>query len=377
MAQQLQVIDLNSTALALPAHLANMPAVVGTIAQGDTRNRISLKGREFHIFKGGVEEGVLETKHADVVIVGAYPYVSRQYFDKAYEEGVAMAPACYSTNGITPAENSSARQADKCEACPQNVKGSSLNGEGKSKACGFFRRIAVILSGDPEFTIFQLDIKSMSLWNDGDASKGYFGFLEYAKKLSAHHIDPGLVITRLRFDPQASVPALQFQAIGYINQEQAAKVVEMVEAGDVKPVLEVAMQAGGDTPAAVAPAQIAPPTKAPAPRVAAPAPASVPMPAPKPAPQPVAVARPAMARPAPPRVTPPATVAMPVEEQDEDAIAAANPALQPVTIKYGQRRATPMTSPVAARPAMRAAPQKATAEEVQQDVDALIAELDG
>jgi hypothetical protein len=375
MAQQLQVIDLNSTALALPAHLANMPAVVGTIAQGDTRNRISLKGREFHIFKGGIEEGVLETKHADVVLVGAYPHISRIFFDKTYEEGVAAAPVCYSTNGVTPAENSTVVQSEKCESCPQNVKGSSLNGEGKSKACGFFRRVAVILSGDPDFTIYQLDLKSMSIWDDDKEGKGHngkFSFHNYAKKLAAHHIDPGLVITRLTFTAD-SVPALQFQAIGYINQEQAAKVVEMVEAGDVKPVLEVAMQAGGDTPAAVAPAQIAPPTKAPAPRVAAPAPA----PAPKPAPQPVAVARPAMARPAPPRVTPPATVAMPVEEQYEDAIAAANPALQPVTIKYGQRRATPMTSPVAARPAMRAAPQKATAEEVQQDVDALIAELDG
>jgi hypothetical protein len=177
MANQLQVIDLNSTgALALPAHLQNLPTIVGPIAQGDTRNRIGLKGREFHIFKGGVEEGVIETKHADIIIVGAYPAISRMFYDKPYEEGVALAPVCYSANGITPDADSSAIQSDKCQTCPQNVKGSSLGGGEKSKACGFFRRIAVVLFGDPEYTIYQLDLKSQSIWGDGVPAQGKFCF---------------------------------------------------------------------------------------------------------------------------------------------------------------------------------------------------------
>jgi hypothetical protein len=372
MNQQLQVIDLNAGALAVPAYLANVPTIVDNLAQGDTRNRIGLKGREFHIFKGGSEEGVLETKHADVVIVGAYPRISRQYYDKGYEEGVSSAPVCYSADGITPEANSSSIQSDKCQTCPQNVKGSALNGSEKSKACGFLRRIAVILSGDPEFTVFQLDIKSMSLWNDdGEAGiNGKFSFSAYAKKLAAHHIDPGKVITRLTFDPRTGVPSLLFQAIGYIDQEQAARVVELVESGAVTPALEinVSSNASDETPVAVLTPPQQPP-KPPAPRVAAPQPTPAPRVAP-PAP------KPAMQRPVAPRVTPVAHVPMPVQ-QDEDAMAAAHPAMQPTTIKYGQRRAptAPLTT---TKSAMRqtVAP-KATPQEVQQDVDALIAELDG
>jgi len=376
MAQQLQIIDLNSSgALALPAHLQNLPTIVGTIAQGDTRNRIGLKGREFHIFRGGIEEGVLETKHADIIMVGAYPAISRMYFDKPYEDGVAMAPACYSANGITPEENAASPQSDKCQTCPQNVKGSSLAGSEKSKACGFFRRIAVVLYGDPEYTVYQLDLKAMSIWDDdreGRGHNGKFSFTNYAKKLSAHHIDPGKVVTRLTFTAD-SVPALQFQAVGYITAEQAAHIVELVETGAVKPALELNL--GGNASDVVPPpAQIAPPQPAaPAPRTAAPA-----RPAPTvapPAPKPVAArpAQPVAARPAP-RVAVPVQVAMPPEEEEptaEDVAAAAHPAMQPVKIQYAQRNKP--TQPLNTRPA----PPKATVEGVQQDVDALIAELDG
>lgn len=367
MANQLQIIDLNSGALALPAHLANLPTIVGAIAQGDTRNRLGLKGREFHIFRGGIEEGVLDTKHADVIIVGAFPHISRIYFDKPYEEGVALAPACFSANGKVPDATVVAPQSDKCELCPQNIKGSSLNGGEKSKACGFFRRVAVILLGDSDFTIYQLDLKSKSIWDDDREGKGHngkFSFMNYAKKLSAHHIDAGMVITRLTFTAD-SVPALQFQAIGYIDAEQAAKVVELVETGAVKPALEVAMSANASDEA-VPVAVIAPPRAAPRPAVAPQAVA-----APKPQPK---LAAPAVARPVP-RVAAPVAVAMPPEE-DEDTIAARHPAMQDVQIKYGQNR--PSIPPlVTTRPAIRPAAPKATIEQVQQDVDSLIAELDG
>lgn len=375
MANQLQVIDLNAGALALPEHLQNMPTIVGPMSQGDTRNRIGLKGREFHVFKGGIEEGVLETKYADVVIVGAYPHISRNYYDKAYEDNVAAAPVCYSTDGKTPSANASIPQSDKCETCPQNQKGSSIAGGEKSKACGFLRRIAVILVGDPEFTVFSLDLKSMSIWDDDREGKGHngkFSFTNYAKKLAAHHIDPGKVITRLTFTAD-SVPALQFQAIGYVDAEQVTKIVELVESDAIKPALnmELGNNATDTTPAIPAP-QIAAP-KAPAPRVAAPQPAPaarVAPPAPKPVPaRPAAVpARPVPA-PAPriaPRIAAPIAAPLP-PEQTEDEVAAAHPAMQPTKIMYGQRRA----------PQAPLVTKKATAAEVQQDVDALIAELDG
>jgi hypothetical protein len=198
--------------------------------------------------------------------------------------------------------------------------------------------------------------------------KANSAFTEYAKKLSAHHIDPGKVITRLTFDPNASVSVLNFQAVGYITAEQATHVVELVETGAVQPVLEVNL--GGNASdvlpsVTAAQAQIEPP-KPVAARIAAPAPRVAPAVA-APAPKPVQ-ARPAQPVPVrmPPRAIAPVQVAMPPEET-EDEIAAQHPAMQPVAIKYGQRN----------KPTQPLQTVKPTAQEVQSDVDTLLAELDG
>lgn len=258
MANQLQVIDLSGGALVVPDYIRGLPTIVGNIPVGDARNRLGLKGREFHLIIGGVEEGVLETKYCDVFLVGALPYISRQFYDKPYEEGVALAPACYSVDGNTPAADVKSPQSDKCNTCQWNIKGSALNGNAKAKACGFLRRMAVMLVGDPEYRIYQLDLKSLSLWNDGDQQKGYFSFQEYAKKLQAHNIDAGTVKTRLRFDANASVPALTFQAIGYAEPEDIAHIMEAVNDGSITKVLEMntkTIDLSGETPAIAAPQQ--------------------------------------------------------------------------------------------------------------------------
>lgn len=355
MTQQLSVIDLGSTsrALALPSHLISAPAIVGTIPTGDTRNRLGLKGREFHLIKGGIEVGIIETKHVDVIIVGAVPAISRQYYDSRYVEGESSAPVCYSKDGNVPAQDVKNPQSDRCNTCPQNVVGSSLNDNtGKGRACGFFRRTAVILAGYEDLTVFQLDVKSMSLWGEGIERESRYAFNDYAKKLQAHNIDAGKVITRLTFDPQSSVPKLLFQAIGYITEEQLAQVVELVESNQVSPVLDVTMStvdlsgeiAGvvpthtgpepEETPAPAAPDRptIKPAMRAPA--AAAPAPAPVatrltikptvraPAPVPAPAPAPASVQRGPVIRTAPaPRVAA-APVQAEVGDTDVDALLA-------------------------------------------------------
>lgn len=392
MSNQLQVINLSGGALQVPDYIRGLPTIVGNIPVGDARNRLGLKGREFHVIVGGVEEGVIETKHCDVFLVGALPYISRQFYDKPYEDGVALAPACYSVDGKVPAADVQSPQSDKCNTCQWNVKGSALNGQGKSKACGFLRRMAVMLVGDPEYRIFQLDLKALSLWNDGDPEKGYYSFQEYAKKLQAHNIDAGTVKTRLRFDANASVPALTFQAIGYAEPDDIAHIMEAVNDGSIARVLEMNMQtvdlSKEQHPQIAAPqqepeeeAEDAPvlKVKAPAPvvrqapRVAAPAPVAD-RPAPVVASRPAAAPAPRVAAPAArpgPAIKPVArtvaSVAMP-EDETEQAInrrggedpVAKGMAMKPGAIRYGQPRARTAAAPV------------------QQDMSAedLIAELD-
>lgn len=364
--QALQVIDLGgSSMLAVPAYLADLPQLVAPISNsGDDRNRIGLKGREFHVFKGGVEEGVLETKHMDVIIVGAAPYISRLYYSAGYQEGVAAAPSCYSVDGNAPASDVKAPQASKCNTCPQNEKGSSLKGDaaGKSKACGFFRRIAVVLAGDPDYTIYQLDCKSQSLWGEGLPQQNKFSFAEYGKKLNAHNIDPGKVITRVTFDPAIGVPVLQFQAVGYIDQEQATHIIDIVQSEQLQKTLEISMNTvdlSGETPipqpsapaAAQEPAQAQTATDAPTLRRAAPAvtPARA---APQPVTRPAPVVRQAPAVVAPQVVTAPIPAKAPPAVVERPAVA--------------QRRT--FNQSVQAR---AAEPSN------ENDVDALIAELDG
>lgn len=379
MANELKVIDLSGGALQVPSYLQGL-SVVGNIPVGDARNRLGLKGREFHVIRGGVEEGVIETKHLDVILVGAVPHISRQFYAKAYVEGEAAAPVCYSIQGKVPEEDSLEPQSDKCANCQWNIKGSALNGQSKAKACGYLRRTAVIIHGDPDFTIFQLDMKSLSLWNDGDPSKNIFSFQEYAKKLQAHNIDPGTVITRLRFDPNAGVPALTFQAIGFATQEQIARIMDLVNSGEVAEVLKITsatIDLSAEQPQAEPEQQqqeeaIDEPTIKPTP-----APRITPVARPAVQARPAVNVAPKLAQAAPKPVLKPAmkpvTVAMPPDEVDEainrrgtgDAVEAGL-AMPAGGIKYGKPRVAQRTVPVARVPSAQ----------VEKDAAALIAELE-
>ena len=260
MSNELQVINLLGGALAIPEHLRNAPSIVGDIPTGDTRTRVGLKGRDFHIIRGGVEEGTVPTKHLDVILIGAVPHISRTYFPGAYVEGVATAPSCYSVDGNVPAPDVRFPQSEKCMSCPQNVEGSSLTGDRKGKACGFFRRVALLLRDYDQTTPFQMDIKSMGLWGE-DGQNGQYGFQEYAKKLKAHNVDAGHVVTRLTFDPSVGVPKLLFQAAGFIDAEELARVSEFVQSGAVAETLKISMATfdGGNLP--VVPEQTGEPAK--------------------------------------------------------------------------------------------------------------------
>lgn len=211
----------------LPAHLQGQG--VGTTgalmaAIGDQRNRIGLKGNRFRQVVAGQELGVWDENYLDIIIVGVVPTVSRIYYANQYsQQGDNQPPTCYSVNNIVPEDDVHQKQSDKCATCPQNIKGSRISNDGtESKACGYFRRLAVMLPGDD--TLYVLDVKSMGIFGESYKERGLFSLNDYAKFLNANGVDASNLVTRISFDTNQSVPKLLFKAARYIDELELSHV---------------------------------------------------------------------------------------------------------------------------------------------------------
>jgi len=325
MSQDLLAITGNGP-MQLPAHLAGTNFGVTTdLLSGmyTGGNRIGLKGSRFRLVVGGVEEGVIQENYLDSIILGAAPAISRVYYADAYKTGENQPPTCYSADGIVPNEDVKIKQSDKCMTCPMNAKGSKIQDGKQYKACGYFRRVVVMLAGDTERRdVFKLDVKSGGLFGDNTANEKNLN--DYIKMIATRGVDAGAVVTRISFDTDSSVPKLLFKPQRFITEEEMAAVSDLVESDEVKNLKTVTMSTldvsgeeptSGDAPVeeeiAPPPAQRPAPQRAAAPAAQrAPAPAPAPTPAPQrtapqrqatqaPAPAPAATQRPATQRPAP------------------------------------------------------------------------------
>lgn len=295
MANELSLLDAGNN---LPAHLQGvqtkaMTALLSGVGVGG--NRIGLKGSRFRLVVSGNEEAVLDENYLDVIFLSAAPAVSRQYYEGTYKAGEKKAPTCYSADGIVPAEDVKNKQANKCAICPQNVKGSKMADGQAYKACGYFRRVVVMLAGDPDMRVFKLDVKSQGLFDEGNAKAK--GLNAYLKALQTRGVDAGLVVTRLTFDTDSSTPKLLFTPARYVTAEEVRAVRELSDSEEVAQnalvsmaTIDLSHETGGEEEAEE-PAQEAVPAPAQKPATpAAPKPAvkpTAPPAKPKPAPAPV------------------------------------------------------------------------------------------
>jgi hypothetical protein len=311
--------------LALPAHLQGLAGLgVGKslmAAIGDTRNRIGLKGNRFRQVINGQEVGVWDENYLDVIIVGVVPTLSRIWYEGKYKSGGDNAPpACYSVDNVTPAADVTNPPSTTCAQCPKNIKGSRIGDDGhEGKACSYFRRMAIMLPGDD--TLYYVDVKAMGLFGESNKSLNQFSMNDYAKFLETRGVDASLVITRLSFDTDSSVPKLLFKPYGYIDEYDAQRISAISETNAIQEYLTINMKtvdiskevSADDTAEDVAEPEAA--TPAPAPVAARPAPQTAPRPAPATtvAPRPTPATRPAQAAPAArPAAKPVQTAAKPV-----------------------------------------------------------------
>lgn len=245
---------------------------------GSTYRRISIKGGKFRQIVGGEQVQVSKDESMRIIILNSSA-VSRMYYAGAYDpSSKGSAPTCWSHNSNEGVPGSDVpehnKQAESCDDCPQNVKGS---GAGESRACRYSQRLAVLIEGDWK-NIYQLSLPATSLFGAADGDK--MGLGAYMKLLSSNEVPAAGVVTEMTFDENSEVPKLFFKPTRFLDDDEVEQVVPMVETPEVIDVitLTVAEVDGIDDTEAKKPAATAKP-KVKVKRK--------PKPKPKPAPEPV------------------------------------------------------------------------------------------
>lgn len=232
----------------IPFKESTVPAHIAALFGSGTKNTeyestslsvpsMSFRGKIWRILISG-EETILTNADGDavataeVVMLKGNPNRSKAYYaDKKYVEGEDAAPVCASRDGIAPDDGVEQPQCTTCAACPNNVWGSRISEAGKKvKACSDSKRIAIVPAGDLGFTPLKLNVPATSLTdkdNKENEAKGWYALSEYAKMLEQRGVPVEAVVTKIGFDSRTSYPKLLFKAIGYLGEDDAAKVLEL------------------------------------------------------------------------------------------------------------------------------------------------------
>jgi len=218
----------------LPAHLKNLQldattkALMGGSGNGGGK-RISIRGNVFRMMVDGKEIAQNEDRAMNIIIAAANANVSRTFYAGTYQEGQAMAPTCWSNDGVAPDIKAEQPQASKCASCAQNIKGS---GQGDSRACRFSQRLAVLLENDIRGDIYQLTLPAQSIF--GATENGKMPLQSYAKFLGSHGLPVTAVVTEMRFDTASATPRLTFKAVRPLNEEELAMTQEKGQSTEAK-----------------------------------------------------------------------------------------------------------------------------------------------
>jgi len=224
---------------AIFANRANLPDMNKATQQGLQAGFavIGTKGRNWRIKYRGEEELIMDGRNPvpslDVVIVGVSPFVSKNYYEKGFEQDSAEAPDCFSVNGVTPDASAAHKQSPTCAVCPKNLMGSKISDAGKKvKACQDNRRISVVPLGDILNESYggpmMLRLPYMSLGN----------LAKYGTEMQRYDAQPFMVGTRLSFDLDVTYQLLEFEALGWLTEEQATMVAKVMEDPLIERMLE-------------------------------------------------------------------------------------------------------------------------------------------
>jgi hypothetical protein len=186
-------------------------------SSSSTSRRITMNKGVFRRMVNGKEAGKVKDGFINVIIINALPKVSRQFYAAAYDpDATPTLPDCWSNLGDVPDPKAANPQAPNCASCPQNIEGSSANG--KSRACKFQRRVALLLENDMSGDVYQMNIPAASLFGKGSGNT--HPFESYSKFLPANGESIDRVVTEIRFDEEETADVLKFTAVRHLSDDE-------------------------------------------------------------------------------------------------------------------------------------------------------------
>ena len=251
-----------------PATLAEFS---GGVTGGLALPMLSIRSKVFRARLDGQEQELSKTRDLELILVAARPYVSKRYYESAYQSGSTDAPECSSLDGKTPNAGDN-RQSEKCATCPHNVFGS----KGAGKACSDYKRLVVLplVNGKAVSTPCILDVPATSL-KTPKAMRGGTDLMlkEYMNTLARHQIDPTTVVSTISFTG-AEYPQISWSFARYVEEDEHGLVHELRGSDEVQEVLgeDVHEEAGTITPAEETPVKVQEPAKKPVKKAAKPEP---------------------------------------------------------------------------------------------------------
>lgn len=196
---------------------------------GGQSRRISIRGSRFRLMVGGEQVGKAKSTPLNAIIVRASG-INRTYYQGTYDPENPTPPRCWSVDGTAPSPNvpKDQRMASKCASCKMNIKGS---GQGQSRACRFSMRLAIMLEGDAEDNIYQMQIPATSIFGKREGSN--MGFQAYVKYLAEMQNSHGTVVTQMEFDEDAETPKLFFKPVRTVDADEWNTVEELYDSEEV------------------------------------------------------------------------------------------------------------------------------------------------
>lgn len=234
----------------LPDYLkeVQLDEVTKALAGGGSK-RISLRGGKFRLVVNGEEVSTSKNDKMEMVIVNAAKDVARQYYAKSYNKDEITAPDCWSNDGIAADKSIEQPQHSNCAECPQNIKGS---GQGESRACRHFRRLAVALPQDLHGDVYMLQLASKSIFGKGDLD--HMPFDQFAKYVGSQGYNLNTLVTEMRFDEDSDTAKLFFRPVRFLQKDEWQAAVQLGNTPAAKSAIQMTVYQADTTPKLAAPA---------------------------------------------------------------------------------------------------------------------------
>lgn len=253
---------------ARPAHLDNY-FQESNIETRVTVPSLSYQGKVWTVSMNG-EKTKLQKRNADgdmepvttmkVIVLDYAKRRGRTYYEGVYDPDKEAAPVCWSDDGIKPHDSVAKKQHPTCQGCPRAIKGSKIVGDKQLTECAQHRMLAVVPAfGLGKFPPLRLKIAITSDFDKQSpaaaaaAQHNWYAFSNYMEFLQSRGVKHSAeLITKIKFDNEASYPKLFFAPDRWLETEEVKAVFPLVKSDET-----VKLLGGTWTPAGVDGVQIA------------------------------------------------------------------------------------------------------------------------